>query len=280
MEKKFFATLINQRLQQLGIEKLAADYSNSGKINHIVIDDLLPAQIAEELFLNFPSENELYLLDAKQEKKYVGVNFNHHQKAVENCLYSFQDDSILEIFSHITGIEDLSGDPELYAGGISSMSNGCFLNPHIDNSHDRLRERYRCLNLLYYITPDWSPQNGGSLVLYPEGIKGEAIEIPSIFNRLVVMRTDNRSLHAVTKVTALSGYRTCISNYYFSKSSPLGTEYYHSTSFRGFPGEQAKDLYLRFNALARTTIKRFTGTFIGRVINTGQHRGGRKSILK
>ena len=54
--------------------------------------------------------------------------------------------------------------------------------------------------------------------------------------------------------------------------------YYHSTSFRAFPGEsRRKDLLLRANAASRTLIKNLAGSLVGRFINTGLHRGGRKS---
>ena len=100
----------------------------------------------------------------------------------------------------ITNIKNLIGDPELYAGGISSMSKGCFLNPHIDNSHDRNLENYRRLNLLYYVNKHFPPKSGGGeLVLYPVGIKNREIKITCEFNRLVIMRTDNQSLHGVKK---------------------------------------------------------------------------------
>ena len=49
----------------------------------------------------------------------------------------FSKGKLIQIISEITNIKTLIGDPELYAGDISSMSKGCFLNPHIDNSHDR-----------------------------------------------------------------------------------------------------------------------------------------------
>ena len=35
-----------------------------------------------------------------------------------------------------SNINDLVSDPSLYAGGISRMDYGHFLNPHVDNSHD------------------------------------------------------------------------------------------------------------------------------------------------
>jgi len=277
MNRTQIANHIKEKIEGIGIEKLKNNYESSGSISHLIIDDLLPAELALSLCNAFPPESELNILNARQEKKYVGVNFNSDQKVVEECIYAFQQEEILDLFSRICAIEDMVGDPELYAGGISSMSKTCFLNPHIDNSHDRLRTKFRRLNLLYYVSEDWSSSDGGQLVLYPNGIKQDPIEIDSFFNRLVVMRTDNKSLHGVKEVTSAHNRRKCISNYYFSASSPLSKDYYHSTSFRGFPGERKKDLILRLNALIRTTVKSLTGNLIGKYINTGYHRGGRKS---
>lgn len=277
MDRTQITEYIRKRIESIGIRKLRDEYQTSGPINHLIIDGLLPSKISETLFIKFPPESELTLLNARQEKKFVGVNFKSSQKLVEECIYAFQDEQILNKFSSICGIDDLVGDPELYAGGISSMSKSCFLNPHIDNSHDRLRKTYRRLNLLYYVSREFNQQDGGQLLLYPYGIKSKPIEIDSFFNRLVIMRTDNRSLHAVREITSSSNRRMCISNYYFSSSSPLGKKYYHSTSFRGFPGEQKKDIALRLSALARTSIKTLTGNLISKYINTGRHRGGRNS---
>ena len=279
MDRTEIARLIKTRLEQIGIEQLKEDYQQSGPINHIIIDNLLPSDVAHQLCEKFPPESQLTQLNARQEKKYVGVEFLKNQKLIEECIYAFQDERILNSFTNICAIDDLIGDPELYAGGISSMSRTCFLNPHIDNSHDRLKKHYRRLNLLYYVSNNFSPCDGGQLLLYPNGIKFEPIEIDSRFNRLVVMRTDNKSLHAVKEVTSSASRRMCISNYYFSKSSPLGKKYYHSTSFRGFPGELKKDIALRLSAIARTSIKTMTGDIIGRYINTGRHRGGRNSEI-
>ena len=88
------------------------------------------------------------------------------------ALWVFQDlmdilENVIQIISEITNIKTLIGDPELYAGGISSMSKGCFLNPHIDNSHDRNLENFRRLNLLYYVNSEWhAKEGGGELVLF------------------------------------------------------------------------------------------------------------------
>lgn len=272
MNRKEIANLIEARISEAGVESLKNQYQSSGSINHLIIDNLLPTGLANSISDSFPRESNLKLLNARQEKKYVGVEFAPEQKIIEECIYSFQENTLLKLFSSICSIQDIEGDPELYAGGISSMSNSCFLNPHIDNSHDRLRTKYRRLNLLYYVSRGWETLDGGQLVIYPNGIKNTPIEIDSLFNRLVVMRTDNKSLHGVKEVNSKVNRRKTISNYYFSKTSPTNEKYYNSTSFRGFPGETKKDIILRLNAFARTTIKSATGNFIGKYISTGYHR--------
>ncbi len=273
MNRKEISDLILSRISEESVNKLQKNYLSSSSINYLVIDNLLPTKLALEINSNFPSRNEMKLLTGPQEKKFVATNWGKEKKIVEECLFAFQDRRLLKEISKICQIKDLSGDPELYAGGVSLMDKGCFLNPHIDNSHDRLKERYRRLNLLYYVTKPWNSfEDGGELVLFPKGINSDIISIPTEFNRLVIMRTDNKSLHGVNKITSDENARKCISNYYFSVSSPNEKEYYHSTSFRGFKKEKVKDIYLRINSFTRTTIKSFTGNLIGKFINTGYHR--------
>lgn len=278
MNRKEITDLIIERIDGISIKKLNHQYQRSSKINYLIIDNLLPLEISSKLDNSFPKKENLSLLAGPQEKKYVSVDWESETKLVEECLYAFQDQRIIDIFSRICNIPDLSGDPELYAGGLSYMNEGCYLNPHIDNSHDRLRERYRRLNLLYYVSQSINNlSHGGELLLFPDGIKNDSIKIPAKFNRLVIMRTDSKSIHAVSPIKSSNTVRKCISNYFFSLSSPLSYDYYHSTSFRGFQGEKYKDIYLRLNAKLRTSIKSISGNFFGKFISTGHHRKNKKN---
>ncbi len=273
MNRKNISKLIIKRIKEIKINILKNKYDNSGNINHLVIDDLLPNEIASKLSLDFPKEKDLNYLNGLQEKKFVGVYFTEAQKLVEECLFAFQEESVVKIISKITSIKDLIGDPDLYAGGVSSMSKGCFLNPHIDNSHDRNFKNYRRLNLLYYTNSSWNPKDdGGELVLYPNGIKNKEIKISCNFNRLVIMRTDNRSLHGVKKILSNDCRRKCISNYYFSENSPSGKKYYHSTSFLGFKNEFIKGSLLILNAFFRTSAKKLIYKLTKKSISTNLHR--------
>jgi len=179
---------------------------------------------------------------------------------LEESIYAFQADAIVEAVQGITGLRALEPDAALYAGGISSMAPGHFLNPHVDNSHDKFRSRYRVLNLLFYVSPDWSEADGCNLELWPEGLPtrnapGKPITIVSRFNRLVVMITHEGSWHSVSP-NRTGRNRCCISNYYFSRQPAGSREYFHVTSFRGRPGQPVRDLVLRADSSLRMAIRK------------------------
>ena len=200
------------------------------KIAHFVVDDLLPEHVAAQM--------------------------NDYDPILEESVYAFQDSRVVELISRICGIQSLHPDHHLYAGGISMMGNRHFLNPHLDNSHDKDRNLWRVLNLLYYVTPDWSISNGGNLELWPDGLQREPIAIHSRFNRLVVMATHDSSWHSVSPISCGDGARCCVSNYYFSDSSLKDDDEFHVTSFRGRPKQPIRDIILQADSRLRMAIRK------------------------
>ncbi|QYO68136.1 protein kinase domain-containing protein [Leptolyngbya sp. 7M] len=178
-----------------------------------------------------------------------------HQLSLKANSASVLVKDVRSLISEITGLQQLLPDAELYAGGISLMNEGCYLNPHLDNSHDKSRTHYRVLNLLYYVTPDWQESYGGNLELWDQGLKHPCRTIYSKFNRLVIMATNKTSWHSVSKIR-YAGRRCCINNYYFSPQSPDAQDYTHVTSFRGRPDEKLKDTVLRIDTLLRNLAPR------------------------
>lgn len=135
------------------------------------------------------------------------------------------------------------------------MAHKQFLNPHLDNSHDKDRQLWRVLNLLYYVTPGWEEAYGGNLELWPNGLKEKQVTIHSKFNRLAVMATHNSSLHSVSPVT-FEGGRCCVSNYYFSRYPVHEDDTFHVTSFRGRPENTFTDKILQLDAWLRMGLRK------------------------
>jgi Rps23 Pro-64 3,4-dihydroxylase Tpa1-like proline 4-hydroxylase len=179
---------------------------------------------------------------------------NAYDALLEEVVYAFQDKKVVQLISEICGIKELLPDANLYAGGLSLMRKDSFLNPHLDNSHDKDRENWRVLNLLYYVSPDWKSENGGNLELWPHGLQRQQLTIASKFNRLVVMATHQNSWHSVSKITE-NQVRCCVSNYYFSKEPLLPSDAFHITTFRGWPSEKLKDIVLQIDNKIRSGVR-------------------------
>jgi len=183
------------------------------------VDGLLPEEMARAIYDAFPKPAEMRELKTLREHKYVAAQMNRFHPQAEEALFAFHAPEVIDRIFNITGITELRADSRLYAGGISLMARENFLNPHLDNSHDSDRRLYRVLNLLYYVSPAWEEANGGSLELWPDGLKGLPHVIPATFNRLVVMTTGPESWHSVSAICTDSP-RCCVSNYYFSPAPP------------------------------------------------------------
>jgi Rps23 Pro-64 3,4-dihydroxylase Tpa1-like proline 4-hydroxylase len=253
--RKELADLILKRVEEEK-ERMTKEFRDSSRINSCVLDNLLPESIALEIYRSFPEPSKMGDHRSLKENKKIAAQLNLYHPILEEITYAIQDPRLVKVMEEITGIKNMEPDDKLYAGGLSLMSKGNFLNPHLDNSHDSEREKYRVLNLLYYVSPDWKLENGGNLELWDNGVKKEQRTIVSKFNRLALMITNKTSYHSVSKVLCEAN-RCCVSNYYFSKTAAENESYFHVTTFYGRPEEKFKRLVLPIDALIRQFIRKF-----------------------
>jgi len=256
MQRKEIANKILVSIKEKKKDLRTMFLSSKSTIGYFYIDELLPQELVDLSNDLFPDQSRLTLKKSLKQHKYVSAQMDAHESLLEEVLFAFQDKRVVTIIQEICGIESIvQADENLYAGGLSLMNKDCFLNPHIDNSHDNERDRWRVLNLLYYVSPNWKKENGGNLELWPNGIHGKAIEIESFQNRLIVMATHSTSLHSVNKVL-VDDSRKCISNYYFSKEALSGHEEFHVTSFVGRPNQKLRNVLLSLDSKVRMGIRK------------------------
>jgi Rps23 Pro-64 3,4-dihydroxylase Tpa1-like proline 4-hydroxylase len=196
--------------------------------HHFALDNLLPIEIAEKIYVNFPAPNQMRLLHSNGELKLKYSYVKYASNLLQELHAAFQDPRVINVIEEITEIKNQVPDRSRLAGGISTLLKGHYINPHLDNSHDVDRQLYRTVNLLYYVSPNWKLENGGNYELWDESVN-HCIIVPSFFNRLVVMETNRKSWHAVNPVLCDSS-RCCVFNYYFSETSPEHEDYFHTAS--------------------------------------------------
>ena len=255
INRKEIALLIVDKLTKEK-DALKVQFTNSKKdIGFFYVDDLLPENLVNDIYKNFPKLSETKQRKSLREYKYVAYQMDKYHALLEEVIYAFQEKNVVDIVTEITDITTLMPDENLYAGGLSLMANDNYLSPHLDNSHDKDRQLWRVLNLLFYVSPNWKLENGGNLELWPNGLKEKPIEIESTFNRLVVMATHQKSWHSVNKVNK-DAVRCCVSNYYFSEVPLLQNDDFHVTTFRARPSEKIKDILLQVDNGLRSSIRK------------------------
>jgi Rps23 Pro-64 3,4-dihydroxylase Tpa1-like proline 4-hydroxylase len=249
------ADAIVARLDDATLAASRDAFASAGPIGWFGIDELLPKKMALAIRESFPRPDQMRERKTLREHKYVAAQMDRYSKQAEEALFAYHDARVVEAVARITQLPDLHADPMLYAGGISLMTRGNFLNPHLDNSHNLDRSLYRVLNLLYYVSPQWDDASGGHLELWPHGVQGTPLTVPSDFNRLVVMSTGPGSWHSVSEVRR-DEPRCCVSNYYFSPQPVGDKHYFRVTTFRGRPEQRLRDLWLRIDASLRAGVRK------------------------
>jgi Rps23 Pro-64 3,4-dihydroxylase Tpa1-like proline 4-hydroxylase len=202
------------------------------------------------------------LMNSFRERKYTSKALDRFDPSMAAITFAVQDRRVIRLIEHITGLSDQIPDSTLYAGGLSAMTHGHFLAPHIDNSHEAGRRWYRTLNLLYYLSPAWGLECGGNLELWDASVR-QHITIESRFNRLVIMETTPTSWHSVSPVR-VERPRLCVSNYYFSPHSPTGHGYFHVTSFSAWPEEPFKRAWAAVDNRVRQGLRMLRPAGFGR----------------
>ncbi len=253
---EIIADRLNNQFNQLSKQFFSQIEETNSKF--FVLDNLLPEDITLDIYNNFPSKNSYHFHNTFREKKFTFKQLDTLENSlIGDVTSAFQMDNVKESIERITKTINLENDPSLYASGLSRMDVGHFLNPHIDNSHDANRKRYRKFNLLFYVTPDVKQSDGGNFELWNKDVK-TPLKIPAIFNRLIVLETTKDSWHSVDHVRS-NIHRCCVSNYYFSEDSQESYQYYHVTSFLGRPDAKITRLYSVIDNLLRNTFSKITG---------------------
>lgn len=227
------------RLHELSALHGAA-YRSATPYPHVVIDGFLRPGSASALSACFPQpEADIgwdYFGAENYEVKMGCAREERFPVALRSALHDMNSGPFVSFLEALTGIDHLLPDPHLVGGGIHLTREGGHLGIHADfNWHERL-QAHRRLNLLIYLTPDWSTACGGELELWDRGAKGCERVIEPVFNRAVVFSTRSDSFHGHPnrwKSAAIN--RQSIALYYYTTTRDAEEmREPHSTLYKGY----------------------------------------------
>ena len=169
-KKEYFVNKIIDRLKEANKE-ITEQWNHPVDTNtrHFFLDNLLPKNDVEKIYSAFPTNGEGFFdRETFREKKRTSQSLSDFNLILSDITFAIQDLRVVAKISELCLMDFIEPDPSLYAGGLSMMFRSDYLNPHIDNSHDSKRKRYRRLNILYYVSPDWNLESGGNFELWDE----------------------------------------------------------------------------------------------------------------
>ena len=249
--------MLNYELLETQIDELAKSFAEAKPIRHLIVDNFLLPEVATEAFSVFPTMSEMDVLKDFRQDKAQDPDIGKFNPIFKEIIFEhLHSQRLLNILVKITGMPNLTADSQLYAAGLAQGANGGFLNVHIDNSSHPVTNWYRRLNLLLYLNKNWTEEKGGHLELWdPELSKSVAI-LP-VFNRMLIFATDKQSWHGHRRIDTPDGdTRKSINLYYFTESSPDGTDYYHVTSFKARKNEVLNKVIYSVDNVVRTVARK------------------------
>lgn len=230
--------------KNLGLD-LAPAYQAGDPFPHIVIDDFLPAAVAEYCLAHFPRDLDPdgREFDRDQERFKRSYQPDYMEPRLRSLFYAFNSRPFIRLLENICGIKGLIPDPYFLGGGFHEIRNGGHLSMHADFNHHKPMNLERRINLLIYLNKDWLPAYGGQLELWRDDMSEKAREIVPIFNRAAMFTTTEKSMHGNPQIVAHPEgvTRKSIALYYYTSTWSEVREA-KTTQFRPRPGtEDRKD---------------------------------------
>ena len=229
------AIQLNRLLER--VETDAKLFQEAYPFRHIVIDDLLAAEVGNRLVESFPSESwdcwhrNQNVQDRFQPLKMTCDRPDRIPEPLDRLIFELNSGPFLSWLEKLTGIGNLLPDPHLFGGGLHYSGPGGMLKPHIDFHYGKNPKLHRRLNLLVYLNANWSPSYNGALELWDQERDCIAREVYPECGRVVLFQTDAVSLHGFSK-PLVERSRHSIALYYYSVEAPAGYSGDYATHWR------------------------------------------------
>jgi hypothetical protein len=208
---------------------------------HLVIDDFLPRDVAEQLLEDYPPpekfNSESTSVEPRRKRKLRSINEADFTPYMREVLQKFNSPLFVQFLEELSGIEALRPDPDL-GGALRHFGRGGRLGIHADfNFHGGL-QMYRRLNLILYLNKGWKTSYRGELELWDANVTRCQKQIAPLFNRAVIFAAADGCYHGFPKPLRCpqGTTRKSIQFYYYTTEPPLGEPIaHHGTEFRWRP---------------------------------------------
>jgi len=182
------------------LSELKIKFKNAEPFEHIVIDNFLNIEYANEIEKLFPTNfDDWYHYCNPIEVKYAFDNINILDEKLKNYFYFLSSNCIINLVKDITNIHNLEFDDYLHGAGLHAHGNNGRLNIHLDYEKHPFSGKERRLNIIYFSTKDWNPNWNGANELWNSEVSKCIKKTEVKFNRAIIFKTKEISWHGLHK---------------------------------------------------------------------------------
>lgn len=241
------------------------DFKTAQPFRHVVIDNFLPIDIAEQLVAEFPGPADIPWdrgldRDNPQTSNKLGHSREQHfGPLTRHIMLQFYSATFLNFLNTLTGQSGLISDPQFRGCGLHSTGRGGKLMVHADKSRHPNRRLDQIFNLIYFLNPGWQEDWGGHLELWDKDLKSCQKRILPAFNRAVIFLTGTNTWHGHPQPLNCPSNRrrNSLAAYYYLFDRPKNQFFEGWRNFvdwrattpeeKALPLEKAEPQHFRFN---------------------------------
>jgi Rps23 Pro-64 3,4-dihydroxylase Tpa1-like proline 4-hydroxylase len=202
------------------IDSLKKSFQNAEPFEHIVIDNFLSDEYAEEIYNLFPANYENWHKYCNPlEVKFAYDDINSTNEKIKDYFYYLSSNYVVNLIKEITDIQTLEHDEYLHGAGLHSHPRYGRLTIHLDYEKHPISGKERRINIIYFTTKNWEQSWGGANELWDKDVKKCVKKTDVKFNRAIIFKTNEISWHGVhDKIMCPEGiFRKTLAYYYVSK---------------------------------------------------------------
>jgi Rps23 Pro-64 3,4-dihydroxylase Tpa1-like proline 4-hydroxylase len=217
-------------LSKFDLDDLYNQFINTKPFNYLTIDNFLDTEFAEKILTELthfdPILDDEYNkreTDSIVQSKKIGLSdYNRLGPVVQSFIDISNSKDFIHFLEKITGIKEIEADPLLYGGGIHRTKTGGRLGIHADFNIHPITNKHRRINVLLYLNKDWKPEYKGELELWEKDMNNCAVNIPPLFNKLVIFRITDDAFHGHPEVWSapINIPRYSLALYYYTNDRP------------------------------------------------------------
>lgn len=246
----------NQYTNPEAIAQLKQSFQTAFPYKHIVMDDFLELDFANQIYDNFPSIDKLNKhYNGLNERKSEGSNFGDFHPAFKELREEIMSKSFAEWMAEVSGIPEVFVTDDKLGTGLHQGSNGSFLDIHIDFNIHAEKNVHRRLNMLIYMNKDWKPEYGGDLEMWDAKMTQCEKKVAPLFNRAVIFETNEISYHGYSKINVPEHINRKSFYTYFYTALREDAGKYHDTVFKAKPEDSTAK---KIGTNLKETLKNFT----------------------